>query len=30
MNPRVEAYYKGEEWQLSAKQFEQAAKAHTV
>ena len=29
MNPRVEAYYKGEEWQLSAKQFEQAAKTHT-
>jgi alkane 1-monooxygenase len=28
MNPRVEAYYKGEEWQLSAKQFEDAAKAH--
>ena len=30
MNPRVEAYYKGEEWQLSADQFEQAARGHTA
>ena len=28
MNPRVEAYYRGEEWQLSARQFEDAAKVH--
>ncbi|MBW4934079.1 alkane 1-monooxygenase [Marinobacter sp. F4206] len=26
MNPRVRAYYQGEEWQLSAKQFEQSAR----
>ena len=26
MNPRVEAYYKGEEWQLAADQFEQRAR----
>lgn len=30
MNPRVEAYYKGEEWQLSADQFEVAAKQHAA
>jgi len=30
MNPRVEAYYKGEEWQLTGSQFEAAAKTHTV
>ena len=29
MNPRVKAYYQGEEWQLSAKEFEQAAKVHS-
>lgn len=28
MNPRVEAYYKGEEWQLSIDQFDSAAKQH--
>jgi len=30
MNPRVEAYYKGEEWQLSNDQFAKVAKRHTV
>ncbi len=30
MNPRVEAYYQGEEWQLSAGQFIQAAGRHTA
>ena len=30
MNPRVEAYYKGEEWQLSADQFESKARSHTA
>jgi hypothetical protein len=29
MNPRVEAYYRGEEWQLSARQFEEAARVHS-
>ena len=29
MNPRVEAYYKGEEWQLSADQFVDKARNHT-
>ncbi|WP_228743324.1 alkane 1-monooxygenase [Marinobacter sp. F4218] len=26
MNPRVRAYYRGEEWQLSAREFEQSAR----
>ena len=30
MNPRVEAYYKGEEWQLTADQFESKARSHTA
>ena len=30
MNPRVEAYYKGEEWQLSADQFEEKARGYTA
>lgn len=30
MNPRVEAYYQGEEWQLSAGQFVHAAGRHTM
>lgn len=30
MNPRVKAYYSGEEWQLSAEQFEEAAKVRAV
>lgn len=30
MNPRVEAYYKGEEWQLTADQFEDKARTHTA
>lgn len=29
MNPRVQAYYRGEEWQLSAQQFEEAARVHS-
>lgn len=30
MNPRVKAYYQGEEWQLTNQQFAQAAKAHSA
>lgn len=30
MNPRVAAYYKGEEWQLSAGQFEEKALRHSA
>lgn len=30
MNPRVQAYYKGEEWQLTNQEFAEAAKAHSV